>query len=569
MLTNIQIPALTVCTGRIRTFVEQPEKGTMAPSCTLYVYDNDLEECLLFVDRALRGGAGVKVQLEKFVPRKPVEVNWAFSLSPKHPDFLLVAKDKKVNDRFFTKVDNPAWIEVADSMEESDRKYISIRDSWIRFIKGAMRGESMVVDLSALRPAGTQNSLGLTATGPLGYGDGDGSFLSVYEAIANHLEKGDLISLMQLLGQLNRVLRRGGAYKNGIVTNAIHYKHPDIRTYLEFPLSKLPGGHKKGVRVDEGILEDRELCELVVRQLNYGGLFSEKILGDDLYSNVCEEILMKHRGVCLLSHANAAACSSPEKLIDALVETVVFLTDLHLTWREKVGTKADMYLPLEQDRQIGVGWCGLANFLRRMGVTYQQHVEALEASLNGEPYHQSGLASDIAECLIAGYFKATKKCDDKMVGVGHEPLERIWTMAPCQRNFTDYKDPDGYILCRSIDPPFNQVERRDSHTDVASARHYNHGSVEIALEVGHDLHQRHWEAWQQMMNLTGRAHTMSFDLWKRVDMDWFRDFVTRSPLKTTYYQFADRLDQQYLNKGQIWEAVEACDLDEGCVNCAE
>lgn len=950
------IPPLTVCTGRIRTFIEEPQKQTMAPSCTLYVYDNDLEDCLLFVDRALRGGAGVKVQLEKFIARQSLDFDWGFYLHHEHPDYHLVNQNLCY---FSNRLFDPAWITVTDSMEEgNDFGDLSIRDSWSKFIDLASSGRDIVVDLSALRPAGTKNEAGLVATGPLGYGDGDGSFLSVYSLLANHLRQGDIISLMQLLGQLNRVLRRGGTYKNGITTNALHYNHPDIKTYLKAPLHDLPGGQKKGVRIDNDVLKDEELCNDIVEELNKGGLFLEKIVDPDLFSNVCvtsdtwvqtsdgarmvnhlvnkpfiaivngkeyastengfwsngnksvlklstkegyeiclthnhrvlrayrntyqskykhewvevselkigdkvqlnnhrviprwegkgtfeqgwvigsligdgtyhpngsaclqffgntkeemlslaverlsqatehvkyfasnhwsagysrkgytspvinriqsrslailaeeygvkhhqkvpdeiiesttssefyrgflqgffdadgcvclknypatqvkfvrldqsnlttvkliqrmllrlgifsriycdkrtsqtfpggkvsqvkpsyqlyvrgdnipqyaalvgfsdkekketlsqilssyygrqhteqflatvksiedqgerevfdctiqdahcfdangfvvhncEEVLVKHKGVCLLSHGNAAICNSPEQLIDALVSTTLFVTDLHLTWRKRAGDKAQIYLPLEQDRQIGVGWCGWANFLRRMGVTYRQHIEALEANLAGRPYHDSVVASTIAECLVTAYYKATKMCDQRMICAGYETLERIFLMAPCQRNWVDYQDPDGFALCRSIDPPFNRFEFRDSHTDSSSTGRYDHGLVETMLDVGHDLHQRHWEAWQRMMNLTGRSHTMSFDLWKKVDIDWFRDFVLRSPLQTTYYQFADKLDQQYLNKGMVWEAVDACDLaesercgsasrstfqdDEGCVSCAE
>lgn len=572
--TRLSIPALTVCTGRIRTFIEQPELCTMAPSCTVYVYDNDLEDCLLFCDRALRGGAGVKVQLEKFIARQPIQFNWGFDLSPLHSDYPLIHKSDKETIELYTPVyrfqyEAPTIISVADSMEEGDYLgRLSIRNSWLKFIELALQGKEIIVDLSALRPAGKENEVGLVATGPLGYGDGDGSFLSIYQRIATHLRVGDMISLMHLLGQLNRVLRRGGTYKNGIICTGLDYRHADIEKYLNSDLSDLPGGQKKAVRVDEGILADKPLCNLIVERINRRGFFLEKIQSSALYSNVCEEILIKHRGVCLLSHANAAACNSPIELIDALVETTKFVIALHLSWREQVGDKANVYLPIEDDKQIGVGWCGWANFLRRMSVSYRQHVEALEACLESKPYHDNAVASEIAHCLVHAYHKATVEADSLMVGAGKEILERIWTMAPCQRNWVDYQDPDGFVLCRSIDPPFSQVEKRDSHTDINSVGRYNHGPVETMLEVGHDLHQRHWEAWQRMMSLTCRSHTMSFDLWKKVDLDWFEDFVQRSPLQTTYYQFADDLDQQYLNKGQIWEAVEACDLDE-CISCAE
>ena len=42
------------------------------------------------------------------------------------------------------------------------------------------------------------------------------------------------------------------------------------------------------------------------------------------------------------------------------------------------------YLPSELDRQVGLGMLGLANLLRRYGVTYDQFGRALEQFNKGE-----------------------------------------------------------------------------------------------------------------------------------------------------------------------------------------
>jgi hypothetical protein len=555
----VGIPPLCVATGRMKTVLLHPERGTLDPSCTLYLYDNNLEETILFVEAALRYSAGVKVHLEKFVERPPVPpVQFGLYLDPNHPDFKYLSPEQ----RSLSSVVHGTWIHVADSMESSDNaSRPSIRDSWLLFIRCLMRGEPVVVDLSRLRPAGRKNSRGLIASGPA-------SFAEIYRAIANHLAKRDIISLMQLLGELCKQLRRGGVDKNGIVCFGLHYKHPDIERFLECPLSDLPGGQKKGFRYAPDVHDNPKLEALVVQKLNEGGLFLEKIVSDILLSNVCVEILQKPKGVCLLSSINAGKCRKPTDLIEAFVSVAEFVCHRHITWRDRAGYKAKMYLPLEEDRQIGVSITGWANFLRIQGVTYLEHVEALEAYLDGKPYHGNKVATEIADCLIQAYIKATQRVEKMMEPYGG--IDRIWTIKPDQRVWVDYQDLDGYTLCRNIDPPFERFEYRDSHTDLSSVGQYDHGPVEIASEVGHELHDRQWEAFQRVMNLTGKAHTMSFDWWKPVTVEDFRAFTASNKI-TSYYQSFHHLDQNYLNKGFLVEAFddETCNLEEGCSSCAD
>ena len=80
-----------------------------------------------------------------------------------------------------------------------------IEASW-RYVSHGLRfGAGVAVHLSKLRPKGTENGKGLTASGPV-------SFAKIYST-------------------LNETLRRGGHYKNGAVVCHMDIDHSDI---LEF-----------------------------------------------------------------------------------------------------------------------------------------------------------------------------------------------------------------------------------------------------------------------------------------------------------------------------------------------
>ncbi|MDF5715480.1 MAG: hypothetical protein PUP93_16745 [Rhizonema sp. NSF051] len=705
---------LVAATGRIRAYLENPELNTNAPSCMLRVWQGNLAEELCAISHYIRKGAGVKIHFtdKAAIAFEPVhQVKWSFFVDPQHNDFRKATETQMLHYRNLevwvleeTGWDDYHLITVEDNME-------SIEASWGDFIDAAIAGKYIMLNLNALRPAGL-SSKGVISTGVFGIGDTDTGFLDVYRWIAQHLEGGDIGSLLRLLGGLCKVLARGGTRKGGIVTTAMDYRNNLIKEYLNYPLGRVLGGSKKGIRFDKEILTNSSLCHLIVQKVNSESLMLEKIQADDLYLNVCvsgdtkvftidgkisvrelvgrpfvainegirhpstpkgfwsngvkpvvkvttasgksikctrdhllliwlkeqkgnarfawvgagslhagdflrvqdhrvpknfvekefdperyldeilaiepageEEvfdctipkshcfdgndffvhncmgILLAHKASCLISHANAGRCKTPADLGKALCKTTEFVCQIHEEWRQHTKANPDLYLPREDDKQIAIGWLGWANFLRQQGVTYEEHVAALKAYRLEKitEYLDAGgseLAMEIACELHDAY-------EDAATIARSHGLERAFTIEPTQRCYRDYLDNDGFTACRNIDPPFSQIQFRDS--GVYGDEMLNHGEVEIIADVGHDLHQEHWEEWQYLMDKTGLPHAMSFDLYKTIDMKWFRDFVVRSPLVSTYYNMAAKVRQDYLNKGQV---LPLCDDEEGCVVCA-
>jgi hypothetical protein len=579
--------------GRIKSFLFHPERKTLAPSCMLRVYKGDLKTEVKAISWYLQTNAGIKVHLHKDCLNKwkPKNFKWWFDIGLNHPDFKKM--DTEATARHWTGQNVTVLIVVEDTME-------SIRDSWGQFIDAAIAGCNILVDLSAIRAAGKSSKTGIVSTGVFGLEESDEGFLSVYVWLADYLAKPCIENLLVLFGGLCKVIARGGTHKNGIVTTSVNYDAPFVWQYLDFPLGNIPGGSKKSIRFDEAVLEEEALCQRIVEGVNEESVFLEKItyqkysdtiientkktfnlLGfefeDDttinlrqreLFANVCMSLHLDHSASCLTSPFNIAQCKTPEEIPKALCAMTRFMCELHVQWRQMAHNyKPELYLGLEQDRQIGVTVMGLASFLAAQGVTYHDNVEGLEwvrrywkGNLKGLSSHWDltspsfPIQHKIAYYLWFAYQEAAKIAREYN-------LERAFGIEPNQRCYLDYKDVDGYTVTRQIDPPFSNPEGRESAVHGEEIIQY-HPLVELASEVGQELHQQHHEEWQYLMESTGLAHGTSFDLYDYVDIEWLKDFVKRSPLRGTYYQQYSRVNQSYLDKGNL------CTIDDpDCVSC--
>ena len=560
-------------TGRIKDFILNPEYKTNAPSCMLRVWDkkNGLGGLISAISYYIRKGAGVKIQFgsEKVVFWDKLPVNWSFYCSQEHPDIDKMSEDNKaiyidkhkweaiLEEKNLDPSTNIAIIFVEDDMN-------SIEGSWRAFIDAALAGKQIVLDLSLIRKAGEQTSTKTVSTGIFGLGSTDTGFIEIYRGLAKCIESGDVGGVLQLLNGICKVLARGGTTKKrgGIVTTAMDHTNPDIEEYLNYPLSKILGGSKKGIRYSSEILYDTKLVNLVVEKVNNESLMLEKIKAPGLYANVCMGIYLEDKASCLVSPVNAGQIEKPEDLPRALCAVVELLALIHYSWRDIVAADPELYLPANKDRQIAVGWLGWANFLKMQGITYAECAHSMKAlRLNQITEYLvgggNGKAVEIAVWLKIAYEKGAE------IGKKYN-LARIYSIEPNQRVYLDYKDVNGFTTCRNINPPYSRTQVRAS--EVYGDMITEHGDVETISEVGHDTIQLLWEEFQLLAEGTGLAHAGSFDIHRKIDKEWFEDFTLRSPLPTTYYQMADSVNQEYLNKGV---AITAKCEEEICVVCGD
>ena len=410
---------------------------------------------------------------------------------------------------------------VEDSMEGNN----GIEASW-RFVSHALRyGAGVAVHLSKLRPKGHENGKGLTASGPV-------SFAKIYST-------------------LNEPLRRGGVYKNGAVVAHLDIDHDDILEFVRTPRSEL-AWIKRCVNLNRekwGSATD-ETRDAILYGIKSGDIWLNKIKYDDygkrIRGNVCLEVYLPSRGTCLLQHVNLGACEIGD-IQAAFTKGMSELCSLHA--RTNVGASGE-YLTPETDRQVGLGMLGLANLLRRYGVSYKDFGDAL-AEVN------AGNETNTPAYTLAKEFEAGIKAAATTARFAN--MVRAFAIAPTASCSYRSKDLDGYTCTPEIAPPIARSVDRDSGT--FGVEHYDYGDVEIASDVGWDAYKKVADQIMVLLDETGLLHGYSFNSWSDV-VTYDNAFVEEwldSPQTSLYYSLQVMGDVQ--DKSDAYAALQDADVD--------
>ncbi len=414
-------------------------------------------------------------------------------------------------------------INVSNEMEGPD----GIEASW-RFASHALRnGAGVAIHLSELDPRGFERDSGVIASGPVSFG-------RIYSA-------------------LNETLRRGGKYKNGAIVLHIDARHDDLIEFIETPRDVLPWV-KRCVNITQEWWDEasQEKKDALLKGIKKGDIWLNKVRydsnGNRIFGNVCLEVYLPSRGTCLLQHISLGACTVgtiPSAFIAGMSE----LCSLHS--KTGVGQSGE-YLSPEVDRQVGLGMLGLANLLRRYGVSYKDFGLALESLVTGDSESREWPAWDIAVSLKKGIEAAAE------IAKSYN-MVRAFAIAPTASCSYRYKDLDGYTTCPEIAPPISTEVDRDSGT--FGVEHFDYGPCEIASEVG-------WEAYRMvadnimiLLNNTGLMHGYSMNSWSDVvtyDQSFIEEWLA-SPQTSLYYSLQVMPDTQ--DKSNAMAALEDLDVE--------
>ena len=409
---------------------------------------------------------------------------------------------------------------VEDSMEGPE----GIEASW-RFVSHALRhGAGVAVHLSNLRPKGSENGKGLTASGPV-------SFAKIYST-------------------LNEILRRGGTYKNGACVCHLDIDHPDSLEFIQTPRHELPWV-KRCINITPESWDAYPYKAELLEGIRKGDIWLNKVRydanGKRIRGNVCLEVYLPSRGTCLLQHVNLGACTL-EDIPKAFVEGMSELCKLHPT--TGVGESGE-YLTPDIDKQVGLGMLGLANLLRIYGVSYADFGQALkdinEEVVNFTPAH------NLAKAIQNGVQAAAK------VAESHD-MVRAFAIAPTASCSYRSKDTEGFTCCPEIAPPIARSVDRDSGT--FGVQTYEYGDVEIASEVGWDAYKLVCDQLMIMLEKTGLLHGYSFNSWSdqvTYDNEFVEEWL-KSPQTSFYYSLQVMGDVQ--DKSDAYAALADSDVDD-------
>jgi hypothetical protein len=444
-----------------------------------------------------------------------------------------------------------AVIVVEDSMEGKD----GIEASWRFTSHGLRNGAGVAVHLSNLRPKGEENGKGLTASGPCSFG--------------------------KIYSTLNEIIRRGGKFKNGAVVLHLDYDHPDAMEFVCMERKELQWA-KRAVNVDEHFFERTtpEFRAALIKAISNGDVWLVKkkynAKGERVYFQVCLEVAMPSRGTCLLEHVNMGACAIDD-IESAFTEGMTELCELHA--RTGVGDTGE-YLSHEEDKQVGLGILGLANFLSVHDISYADFGNALSSYLQpgGKRWKESWVDTNTGmavESLHEGILSAA-------IIARKYGMERAFAIAPTASCSYRYLDTRGFTATPEIAPPIDRVVDRDSET--MGVERFYYGEVEIAEEVGWEAFRKVADGICQLLHETGLFHGYSMNWWSDMvvcDEAFIKEWLD-SPQTSIYYALqvqsgTQAKDSVGVELGEslndffnLEDDTEACPLDAGfCSSCAE
>ena len=397
-----------------------------------------------------------------------------------------------------------------------------IEASW-RFASHALRfGAGCAIHLSNLDYKGYVRESGVTASGPVSFG--------------------------KIYSTLNEILRRGGVYKNGAIVLHLDLCHNDAREFINTPRSELPWV-KRCINVTEAWWESCTFKDDLLLGIKSGDIWLNKVRyenGERIYGNVCLEVYLPSRGTCLLQHINLSACEFDD-IPRAFVAGMSELCSLHS--QTGVGQSGE-YLSPEVDRQVGLGVLGLANLLRRYGVTYEQFGRALDQYNNNETIRSA--AYELVLQIASGIKQAAEVARNAN-------MVRAFAIAPTASCSYRSSDVDGYTATPEIAPPISKTVDRDSGTFGVET--YDYGNVEIASEVGWENYNRVANGIMTLYQRTGLCHGYSYNSWS--DMvtydEAFIDEWLASPQTSLYYSLQVMGDVQ--DKSNAYAALDEAEVN--------
>lgn len=416
-------------------------------------------------------------------------------------------------------------LSVKDSMEGED----AIEQSWLYVSKALRFGAGVALNLSELREKGNDNGKGLVASGAT-------SFLEIYSS-------------------LNSVLRRGGTYKNGAVVAYIDSSSPELAEFLK--PSSATAWVKKALYVDDNpespdYLLNHPFLEDILYAVRAGTIWLAKKRwdkeGNRLYSQACLEILLKSKATCLLAHLNLGKCK-PSDLRKAFKQGMTFICKMHSITG---AGKDNYYLSPKEDKQVGLGVLGLANFLANNNISYKEFTVTLKSYLN---YHLDGIAdfaprNDKVYKIVDQLYLAFQ--DAAKIARKYK-MDRAFTVAPTATCSFRYRDLNGFTTTPEISPPICHPTTKKTvrNSSTFGQQEYQYPlNVETAEEVGWDVYYELANQWQRLMDSTGLGHSISFNVWNTcpVDREWIESWL-KSNLVTTYYRM--QVEQNFVDKTSV------------------
>jgi len=194
---------------------------------------------------------------------------------------------------------------------------------------------------------------------------------------------------------------------------------------------------------------------------------------------------------------------------------------------------------------------GLANLLRRYGVTYEQFGRALSQFNSGVE------KATVAYTLVK---KINEGIQEASAVARRNGMVRAFAIAPTASCSYRSQDADGFTCAPEIAPPIARTVDRDSGTFGVET--YDYGDVEIASDVGWENYRRVADGLMELYTRSGLLHGYSFNWWSDLAVmdDNFIEEWLRSPQTSLYYSLQVMGDVQ--DKSNAYAALDEEDVND-------
>lgn len=557
---------LTIASGRVYRWLTEGDESIKPVSCVVAeMYNEEFGQFFKYVGEVLAQGAGINICLDTFK-------HYADRLREWQKDTRF-AKIRYVTTKGFDNSDTEDYLkyQVADSLRLNKTStkarfpnHISILDT-LKVVFDYMINpihELLVLDFSEVRDEDTVSS-------------GKNSFIEVCLNVEQFVKDPTLTNFLEVLNAINATIRQGGKKLGAMTTDmkvpSMYASREQLETFMEYisiPFDAL-GFIKKGVSFADISLDgDRStpctanMLALLIEKQNKESLFFAKYLGHsqgiELRTNVCHGLSIIAYDQCLVSPANLAACEEYRDITQSIVQTTQFLCDVYEA-QEASGHNL-------VDRQVAVGFCGLANCLRYFGVSYPAFISAMfivnnlpnVISENLDLTQELDRAYMIAMSIKKGIIEATE------IGVQRR-MRALFAIEPNETCARRVKDVNGYDVVPNIDPPavipgFG-VERRKSSIPITDyngnvlGTDFNYGTdIFAAQDLTHEQHFDLWNEFLKLINYTGMSHGGCYEQWSTLTVNSFFKWWY-SDIKHIYYNRT--VNTEHMRKATNQVAVSA------------
>ena len=413
------------------------------------------------------------------------------------------------------------------------------------------------IDFSNLRPANYELSTGGTSSGAV-------SFMYPLDAIVSTMRRSEK--------------------KNGAGIAYLSWDHPELDSFLAADFKQM----YKAVYVPavdtteaEMFLANPELVQKLANAYDDFNCFLVKrplpVRGEPLYTNLCTEVEIPHKGSCILGAHNLAAYDW-DTLYDLplhFTASALRLNDIkNLVLHDLKNSPLACESPL--NNQIGLTLFGLSSLLGRLNVTYSSFRDALGYLVSGTENFMElerrylSLPSNVEDNYELAYLIALAYHSASVALRLNDPDLRAAfciqpTVSTAQRSF----DLEGYQVSPEIQPVVGLKTGDGVKTIIKSAVKGDayityHPKTWTIDEVSYNTYAETSGFWQQLMNMTGLAHRHSHcfygerftanDIYRWYRVNPYKD------IRSYYYRLSNKSNVVSLKKDVLWQDVSENEL---------